>query len=141
MCVQWPSNDSMYCSTMYRCSFRYDLANSNLCCLNDFATSTSSAILISHMVYGGVMIYSIDASGTVQYCSSYTLVRSSIIGWSVEVVCCFSGWTFTVVCCFTAGSFSVVCCFTVAKGQGNTVGLIVFVYSDQISTIIPNKIR
>ena len=28
-----------------------------------------------------------------------------------------------------------------AEGQGNTVGLIVFVYSDQISTIIPNKIR
>ena len=29
----------------------------------------------------------------------------------------------------------------VAEGQGNTVGLIVFVYSDQISTIISNKIR
>ena len=30
---------------------------------------------------------------------------------------------------------------TVAEGQGNTVGVIVFVYSDQISTIISNKIR
>ena len=29
----------------------------------------------------------------------------------------------------------------VAEGQDNTVGLIVFVYSDQISTIISNKIR
>ena len=29
----------------------------------------------------------------------------------------------------------------VAEGQGNTVGLIVVVYSDQISTIISNKIR
>ena len=29
----------------------------------------------------------------------------------------------------------------VAEGQGNTVGLIVIVYSDQISTIISNKIR
>ena len=30
---------------------------------------------------------------------------------------------------------------TVAEGQGNTVGLIVVVYSDQISTILSNKIR
>ena len=29
----------------------------------------------------------------------------------------------------------------VAEGQGNTVGLIVVVYSDQISTILSNKIR
>ena len=29
----------------------------------------------------------------------------------------------------------------VAEGQGNTVRLIVFVYSDQISTIISNKIK
>ena len=29
----------------------------------------------------------------------------------------------------------------VAEGQGNTVGLIAFVYSNQISTIISNKIR
>ena len=82
------------------------------------------------MVYGRVMICSLDASGTVQYCSSYTLVRSSVIGWSVEVVGSFTGWSFTV------GR-----CFTVVEGQGNTVGLIVFVYSDQISTIISNKIR
>ena len=30
---------------------------------------------------------------------------------------------------------------SVEEGQGNTVGMIVFVYSDQISTIISNKIR
>ena len=30
---------------------------------------------------------------------------------------------------------------SVAEGQGGTVGLIVIVYSDQISTIISNKIR
>ena len=86
-------------------------------------------------------IYSLDASATVQYCSSCMLVRSSIIEWSLEVVRYITGWSFTVGRCFTGGSFSVGRCFTVAEGQGNTVGLIVFVYSDQISTTISNKIR
>ena len=39
------------------------------------------------------------------------------------------------------GQSFILCIQIVAEGQGNTVGLIVFVYSDQISTKISNKNR
>ena len=51
--------------------------------------------------------------------------------WATEGTC-LSVWT---------SGFVVPSCFTVAEGQGNTLGLIVIVYSDQTSTIISNKIR
>ena len=41
----------------------------------------------------------------------------------------------------TYNFLSLVALYVVAEGQGNTVGMIVFVYSDQISTIKSNKIR
>ena len=112
MCMRWPCNDSMHCSTMYRCSFRYDLVNSNLCCLNDNAACFSSAILISHKVEGRVryvhLVLLVLSSTVVLYtlvCSSNTLVSGSCIG-------SFTGGSLTVVRCFTGGSFSIGCCFT-----------------------------